>query len=726
MLAVAVGAYAIPAKPGKLTVRQPDGSSVTLVLHGDEFIHFTTTSDGYTVIQTGEEWQYAVKENGVLRASGITAHDAAGRIASEEAFLQGMKKMIHADMTAEQKAARARARSLWNTTKEGNDAVAKAPTVDYDKFRGLVILVEFSDRSFSRSDISNIFDSMMNTENFGGFYTTGSNPQWISYTGSVHDYFRDNSMGKFAPKFDVVGPVKISYSSTYPQGTSYAFYCVRAAIEAAKSQIDFSKYDANNDGVVDMFYIVFAGYGSNVQGNNSGYIWPHASNLSYYGLTYNGKRLGRYACSTELGGSEKYSGTTIDGIGTICHEFSHVLGLPDLYDTDYEQNGQSLDPGEWDIMAGAGYLNNARTPAGYSTYERYSSGFMTPELIKEKANGLTLEPLNTSNKAYRINSAVDKEYFLLENRQKTRWDEYLPGHGMLIIRVDSTSITPWTNNRVNANPDHNYYEIVRAYPTLNYVSGYDAFPGLGNVTEINNETEPSLRSWTALETELSINSIAETDGIISFNVGGNDIDKEIETFESIGLTDADATCVKGVFCSWDLSKSRIIEATTDYGRGSRAVGMVRSATLTSSAMSKKVISLSFDFWNATAASAIIRVETSTDGGATWTAINDANGKNQVSVQAGKSITQKYSSSIPAGAQFRIRQTSGNPNAYCYVDDITVILSGADEGSAIDAITVVPNQSDVVSEKYYNVAGQRVTKDTKGLIITSKGKKILKN
>lgn len=723
MLAVAVGAYAIPAKPGKLTVRQPDGSSVTLVLHGDEFIHFTTTSDGYTVIQTGEEWQYAVKENGVLRASGITAHDAAGRIASEEAFLQGTKKMIHADMTAEQKAARARARSLWNT-EEGNDAVAKAPTVDYDKFRGLVILVEFSDRSFSRSDISNIFDSMMNTENFGGFYTTGSNPQWMSYTGSVHDYFKDNSMGKFAPKFDVVGPVKISYSSTYPQGTSYAYYCVRAAIEAAKSQIDFSKYDANNDGVVDMFYIVFAGYGSNVQGNNSGYIWPHASNLSYYGLTYNGKRLGRYACSTELGGSEKYSGTTIDGIGTICHEFSHVLGLPDLYDTDYEQNGQSLDPGEWDIMAGAGYLNNARTPAGYSTYERYSSGFMTPELIKEKANGLTLEPLNTSNKAYRINSAVDKEYFLLENRQKTRWDEYLPGHGMLIIRVDSTSVTPWTSNRVNANPEHNYYQMLRAYPTLNYVSGYDAFPGLANIQEINNETEPALKSWTGADTEFSLNTITETDGIISFNVGGTEIYRDVEDFEAMDITSADAKGIKGVFCNWDMTGTRVVATGEGYGTGSHAMSIKNGAFVTSSAIANTVTRVEYDFYNTTNSTATVMTGYSTDGGKTWTMMSTPLGSTQISVSANTTSHISFNVRMAQGSMIRIFQQAGSKSAPCYIDDIKVTYSGSPT-SGISLPTTDTNSSDAPTV-YYNIAGQRVTKNAKGLVITGDGKKILKN
>ena len=160
----------------------------------------------------------------------------------------------------------------------------------------------------------------------------------------------------------------------------------------------------------------------------------------------------------------------IDGIGTICHEFSHVLGLPDFYDTNYDKDGkeESNHPGDWSVMAGGSYLNIGRTPAGCSLYGRCSVGFCDedPELLTGKGDFM-LPPLSdTQAKGYRINTPVNNEFFLLENRQKTKfkWDSELPGSGMLVFRVDRTKTSVWdmSSNEVNANPNHMYYELIRA------------------------------------------------------------------------------------------------------------------------------------------------------------------------------------------------------------------------------------------------------------------------
>ncbi|WP_288317444.1 M6 family metalloprotease domain-containing protein [Xylanibacter caecicola] len=719
-IGVSISMHAIPAKPGKTVVRQADGTYVTVVLHGDEHSHFTTTVDGYTLVLDNGSWQYALKQNGDLVSSGMTAHDAPARTDAEKTFLAGHEKMLRAEPTAVQQEAVKRSRSLWKQPATGTGQ-AKATRYDYNNFRGLVILVEWNDRSFTRSDAKSFFSSMVNDKGYSGYYTQDTPRQWVNCTGSVHDYFSDNSSGLFQPKFDVVGPVKINRSCKYPEGASYGWQCAVDAIKAADPLVDYRKYDADGDGVVDMFYIIYAGYGSNVSGNSSSYIWPYASQYVYPYMTYDGVRMGRYACSTEICDSEVRGGNTLDGIGTIVHEFSHVLGLPDLYDTDYEENGQSNDPGIWSIMAGGGYNNSSRTPTGYGAYERYAIGFMQPELIKEKGGTYTLGAMNETNSAYRINSAVDKEYFLLENRQRTRWDEYLPGNGMLVFRVDSTDASIWTSNKVNCYPSHNYYEMVRANPrtTGNVIteSGYDSFPGLGNITELNSEMIEQFRSWSGEAVPLSLSNISEKNGIINFSVGGSEIDRKIEDFEDMALTQEDATGVKGVFCNWDMVNTRVVETTDKQGTGKKALSIVRGGSLTSSVIEKGISNIEFDFWNASPVQSIIRCYSSTDGGNTWTLMKNIEGLTQINVTAGKNIHTKYVANLPAGSMFRIQQDSGLPTVINYIDDISMIFNG-NTATGIGEIKA-ENGTDTVEETVYNLSGQRVSACSKGILIVKK-------
>lgn len=718
-----LSAYSIPARPGRVSVPQPDGTMLTIVLHGDEFVHFTTTADDYTVLQTENGYQYAMKQDGVLVSSGVIAHDVLERNAAESAFLAGQAKMMRADVTADEKQAVAKARSLWNTDKSNRRmSLAEKSRYDYNNFHGLVILVEWNDRSFSDENANSFFSSLMNDEGYTGYYTHGDNPQWVECTGSVHDYFSDNTMGNFRPTFDVVGPVRINRSCTYPRGAQLGAQCAYEALVAADALVDYSKYDADGDGIVDMFYIVYAGNGSNVAGNNENYIWPFASNMLYNYIRLDGVWMGRYACSTELRGSEIYEKGSLDGIGTICHEFSHVLGLPDLYDTDYEDGGgQSNDPGVWSIMAGGSYQNYSRTPVGYGAYERYAIGFLQPELINKDGGDYELDAIGASNAAYRINSAVDKEYFLLENRQRTKWDAYLPGTGMLIFRVDSTDASVWLSNEVNCNPQRNYYELLRAVNrNTDDASGYDPFPGAGNITEINNETVPALVSWTGAPTPLSLYSISENNGIISFSVGGAEVDADIEDFEQCELTAADATAISGVFCSWDLYGSRIVSATNEYGTGNRMLGLVTNAFITSSPIAKAISKIEMDVWNPSSSTAIFMLGYSTDGGNTWTQMKPAGGQMQFSVPAKSKTHVVYrNDKLPANSMLRLFQYKGSASVMSYVDNIRVVYTGGQTTSVSDV--VVEQQSGSNADAIYNLNGQRVSPDTKGLLIRN-GKK----
>lgn len=517
-------AWAIPAYKGSVRVAQPDGSMLTLRLVGDEYLHFNTTDDGYSVVRNQQgAYVYARKgADGQLAPTALIAHDAPERLPSELSYLQEVGRRLTPDMTAE----RAAEKQAELQRQAKARAMRREPQYDYNSFRGLLILVEFNDRSFTRTDIRDIIDEMVNKEDYNGY--VGTNGRRQTYTGSVRDYFHDNSDGRFSPEFDVFGPYQIDYSQYDARATDNAAQLTVAALEAADEDIDYSVYDRDGDGYVDMVYFIFAGLGSHFGGNDSRLFWPHRS------VIYNPSATGwddwaivkddvvfyDYASSVELTGYSGYpTSITIDGIGTICHEFSHVLGLPDFYDTDYERSGgESNHPGEWSIMSGGSYNNNGRTPVGYSLFERYAVGFAEPETITAEGS-YTLPELNSCNTGFRLNTQVGREFFFFENRQQTgKWDRTLPGHGMLVHRIDSTNSRAWRENTINNNPRHNYYELVRANGSTNDLPG-NTFPGTHRVRMLNNVTAPAnLLTWTGLPSRLGLTNIREEGGVITFDV----------------------------------------------------------------------------------------------------------------------------------------------------------------------------------------------------------------
>jgi len=386
MVAMLLGTASLWARPGytkPLDVPQPDGTTVTLLMHGDEFLSFMTTIDGYTVIK-GEDgyYRYADKQDGQLTATSVVAKNPSERQAADRAFLAARKKMLQPEMTESQRRFKESASQLYldyNKVMAGDRrAVTIWDRINYNNFKGLVVLVEFNDRKLTMGDPQAFYQKLTSEKN----YSDDSKTHYpVSVTGSARDYFHDNSMGIFDPTFDVIGPVTINYSCTYPSpkknGQDDPYFMenrmipmIRAVMNQVNASLDLTQYDLDNNNYIDIVYFIFAGYGSYVQGNNEKYIWPHANDMSsystYYGMKYDGKYFGRYACSVEIQDQEVYADYPghpwLDGIGTICHEFSHVLGLADHYDADYEgSGGQSKDPGLWDVMAGGADWNYGST-----------------------------------------------------------------------------------------------------------------------------------------------------------------------------------------------------------------------------------------------------------------------------------------------------------------------------------------------------------------------------
>lgn len=658
---LALSALAIPADPTPIQVTQPDGSTLTVKLHGDEFFHFTTTTDGYTVIKNAAGYYtYATLDGDHLVAGSRIARDPLHRNAGDLTYLTTIPRGL-TDQSLVNTGTQMLHRRNSAMRRVGADGL-----MDYDNFRGLIILVNYTDKKFSMANPSAFYDDMVNTHDYTG-YTLNNRP--VSMTGSVRDYFYDNSNHIFDPHFDVVGPVDVPYTCRYPMATDQADEVFNAALAALDDELDYSDYDVDGDGYVDMVFFLVAGFSANYSGNDETYLWPHMYYL-YWSPPLDGVNFGLYACSTEIAGWEGYY-SSVNGIGTFCHEFGHVLGLPDLYDTDYSgSGGESRNPGNWSIMAGGSGDNFGRNPVGYSLYERYALGFTTPMILEEEGN-YSMQPLDESNQGLRLNTPNENEFFLIENRQEGKWDKFLPGHGMMVARVDSSNVNVWWQNTVNCNPNHMYYDLMRAY-YLGRDSEYDPFPGEAGVTKITNFTTPNLLTWDKSFNDFSIMDITETGKEISFRLKSSaSIQNVIEDFEEMPVTDdTEAKNVHGVYANWDFTRCFVAEPGEDRCNGLHAVAMkTPSMVSTHKPLIQKPYAIRYMVYNPTNNRASFKLTYSLDGGETW--IDE--GENVLAVDAKSSHSIVVMLPTTAPIMLRINQTAGSQRVYCYLDDIQLFF-----------------------------------------------------
>lgn len=261
-------------------------------------------------------------------------------------------------------------------------------------------------------------------------------------------------------------------------------------------------------------FVVYAGYGQ-AQGGPEETVWPQAVDLTYESWDmYDGLYLGQAACSCELRGNE---GEDMDGIGTFCHEFSHILGLPDIYDAAYSGMAGMVT---WDVMCKGLYNDDSKTPAGYTAMDKYTVGWLEPVVLDAPAMNLTLKTFSESNEAYFIVCGADNnEYFTLENRQQTGWDKALGGHGLIISQIHYDK-SLWNSNRVNTTSVG--YEHVALVAADGHASegteAGDPFPGETGNTQYTDTSMPGAR-WhsTAAAVDCPITNIRENDGVITFD-----------------------------------------------------------------------------------------------------------------------------------------------------------------------------------------------------------------
>ncbi len=498
-LTAATGAWAVKAWPGQHTAAQPDGTTLSYRIVGDEHCHAFATTDGFLLAQgQGGHLFYARKAaDGELIPSTIVAHNPSARPIGETMQLDQWGTKDFGKVYEQRQAATGARRA-------GRLPGGSFPTTG--NLKGIILLVEFADNSMQEGHDSTLFHKLMNDEG-----CTLENA-----TGSARDYFIDQSGGLFTPDFDVAGTIKLSHRMAYygannSQGSdSKPGEMVKEACEQAaeKLGVDFSKYDFDNDGTVDFVYVIYAGYAESY-GASSNTIWPHAALLDNLGVSCSvgGKKINRYACSSEL----KYTtGTRVEGIGTFCHEFSHVLGLPDMYNT-YSTGSQQV--GRWDVMDQGNYNNESHTPPSMSAFERASLGWMELTEIDTPADSMALPEMTANKVAYRISTANDNEYFTLENRQQRGWDAYQPGRGLMIMHI-TYEPSAWAGNYVNAGTFPRY-DLVEADGTQGGGEQGDLYPTATNDMFTDYSTPNSL-SRSGVPTEKGVTNIRMDGGVISF------------------------------------------------------------------------------------------------------------------------------------------------------------------------------------------------------------------
>jgi len=350
--------------------------------------------------------------------------------------------------------------------------------------RALVILVDFED-NHAEYDVEHFEEMLFSEDEYP--------------TGSFRDYYHETSYEQLDVDGDVTGWYRMPEDYAYYTGAYYGFGAyprnaqglVEDAVEAADPDVDFADYDNNNDGVVDMLIVVHAGEEG---AGNPGNIWSHVS-ITHGFLPHDGVYVYKYAICPEL-----------SSIGVYCHEFGHILGLPDLYDTDYSSTGL----GAWTLMASGAHSDYGRTPAHFDAWCKVKLRWIEPIVVEEKLPGALIPAVESEPVVYRLwtDGASGKQYFLVENRQRIGFDEYLPGDGLLIYHID---------DNVQNNRDENHYRVAIEQADgrrdLEYGRRADAgdpFPGFSDNRRFDSFSNPNSKDYRALRTHVEVTAISDS------------------------------------------------------------------------------------------------------------------------------------------------------------------------------------------------------------------------
>lgn len=532
LLLSALTMSAIPARKGlRRNITLDDGRVVSAELRGDEFFSFWQTDDGGRYVLDADK--------GVF-----TAHDFDNRM------MAGAAKRNQAN----------RGRVAVRRQAPGTRAGLGEDHAQYvGKKKGLIILVNFADTKFGFGHNNRFYNRMANET---GYTST------LGHVGSVKDYFLAQSNGQFELDFDIAGPY------TLPQKVAYygqhdgndndrrAGTMVATACKLADPDVDYSQYDWDGDGYVDQVYVLYAGLGE-ANGGDENTIWPHEYQLRYtdYGgsmRTDDGVSVDRYACGSELQ-MNRLGNRQVGGIGTLCHEFSHCLGLPDMYDTQY---GGNYGMNTWDLLDQGSYndadgrVGLGMCPPNYSSYEKWYCGWVEPTVLSKPT---TVKGAMAQHDRYGqvfvvYNDQHPDEYYLLENRRNDNgdtWDQSIAASGLMIMHVDYNADV-WNYNIVNTttgnaasyfNHDHQSMTIFHAdNSTVNNRGDLYPYNGNNSLTDTSTPAATIYNNGTLMGKPIT-NITKNDDGSISFDFMGGSTQNVVDGIQQI-KTDAQSSVAR--------------------------------------------------------------------------------------------------------------------------------------------------------------------------------------
>ena len=371
---------------------------------------------------------------------------------------------------------------------------------DVDTLHCLIILVDFDDMTHQSgfdaepSDFDTLLFSRgvrhpgsmadyYNETSYGQAYLTGQITQWYRMP-QLYSYYVDGQRG----------------FGSYPNN---AQRLTEDAVTAADPDIDFSQYDNNHDGWVDALFVVHAGPGYEDTGNLN-YIHSHAWVTSYQ---MNVDDVIVYSYSME---PEETAGHQLESIGVFCHEFGHVLGLPDLYDYDYDSQGV----GGWSVMAGGSWGGGGAIPVHFDGWCKYQLGWAVPNVLSDNLIHEQIDAVEYNPDTYQLygQGGPSEQYFILENRQRRLFDVSVPGSGLLIYHIDESAPN---------NDDQTHYKVAVEQADgrfdLENNNGADAgdpWPGNTNHRVFDDSSVPNTRFYDGMSSEVAVSSITNSDSVM--------------------------------------------------------------------------------------------------------------------------------------------------------------------------------------------------------------------
>ena len=596
LLFAAMTAGAVKMKPGINIIKQADGTTITVRAYGDEDLSYFLASDGTLLYQEGTNFYIAgVKADGTLYSTGVLAHEPSMRTIKEISAIKAQNaKAFYNSMETQAKANKVRREPMTPDN-------SLLPSLGKHKIP--VILVEFSDVEFSVENPKATFDKYLNGKEL---FNKETDPEMGQNYASVAKYFKDMSFGKFEPEFEVFGPVNLgkplaTYGAGYSSEENMGLLLTDACT-AVDDEVDFTQYDSNDDGNIDLIYIIYAGFSQSIAGNSIDCIHPKSGYLSL-AKSFDGMDVKRYGVNNELNGTpaDQANGPIINGIGLFCHEFSHCMGLPDLYPKSGSIAeaciNQNMD--YWSLMDAGEYTANGYRPTAYTAWERERLGWMEIGTLTGPSN-VELKSLDEGGAAFRIYNDKDEtghEYYIVENVQNNGWNKNLFGNGLMVTHVDylssQFSLGGCKVNNTGGHPrmhvmaadgmfvpeyflgstiedsyitflkEHNADLVAKYGGQVFSIEDYkaeaagDLFPGTSNATSLTDDSQP-MKAWTYNGETMGkpITDITnDTEkGIVSFKfMGGGEPVDGINEVTVNKTTDSHVYSISGTYMGNDIN-----------------------------------------------------------------------------------------------------------------------------------------------------------------------------